>query len=499
MQLSVRFRVLSGLVVIMSIFSTLTVYSILMHKHTVQRVALINTAYLPLIHGTFEISANQIVFNIFMDRLLDYPNQSLTREWIDAARRFRPHTLDELIKRIEKSYSVDIPESESAFLKEMKHRLGEVGRRYLTNENRFIKLYELMDSGRKEQAGKDIESLKRVERHLNRALAGIGQDIGRHIKEIAEEAENNGTRAMFSLVLLTLVGLIIAGVLIISINTLLVPLKHLREGVGRVARGDLLVHINVAREDEIGQLADGFNRMTDALRERDQLLIRSEQLATAGKMAAKVTHEIRNPLSSLGLNAELLVDELAAHSELEEARTLLSAMQDEIERLTQITESYLRYSKLPSPSPDLHNLNLCVMSTLEFMKEEIKEKGITLETEFCAGEEPVFFDKGQLRQALANLVKNACDAMSDGGKLTVLTRENNDFVEILVTDTGCGVPEESVGLVFKSFYSTKSTGTGLGLSLVRQICIAHGGDARLESTSPKGSTFVLSIPKINTV
>lgn len=496
MRLSVRFRVLVGLITIMAIFSFLTIYSIILHKKTVERIALVNTAYLPLILGTFEISANQVVFNIFMDRLLDAPNQSVTREWINAARRFRPYTLNTLIAQIDTPVTNDIPSEEAAFLKEMKHRLQEVGRRYITNENRFTGLYDLMDTGRTEQARKDIESLKRVERHLNRALAGIGQDIGRHIKEIAEEAEYSGTRATYSLAFLTIVGILVAVVLIISTNALLVPLKRLQEGVGKVAGGDLWVHIEVARQNEIGALAEGFNRMTDALRERDQLLIRSEQLATAGKMAAKVTHEIRNPLSSLGLNAELLNDELGGRTGLEEARTLLSAMQDEIERLTQITESYLRYSRLPAPSPQFDDLNQSVASTLEFMREEIREQRISVKTQFALEQDHVFFDRGQMRQALSNLIKNACDAMPEGGELSVETREREGMVEILVSDTGCGIPDESRDQVFKSFFSTKSTGTGLGLSLVRQICIAHGGDAKLEKTSPAGSTFIVSIPKV---
>ena len=497
MRLSVRFRVLVGLVAIMAIFSFLTIYSIILHKNTVERIALVNTAYLPLILGTFEISANQVVFNIFMDRLLDAPNQSVTREWINAARRFRPYTLNKLIEQIKPAPKASMPAEEAAFLSEMKQRLAEVGRRYAANETRFTSLYELMDTGRLDQARKDVESLKRVERHLNRALAGIGQDIGQHIKEIAEEAEYSGTRATYGLAFFTLIGLLVAVALIISTNTLLVPLKRLHEGVGKVARGDLSVHIDVARQNEIGAVAEGFNHMTDALRERDQLLIRSEQLATAGKMAAKVTHEIRNPLSSLGLNAELLDDELADLDNMEEARALLSAMQDEIERLTQITESYLRYSRLPAPSPKFDDLNQAVEATLEFMKEEIREKKIQVVSVPEMDDESVFFDRGQLRQALSNLIKNACDAMADGGILAIKTRTTEDgFVEVSVADTGSGIPDNERDQVFKSFFSTKSTGTGLGLPLVRQICIAHGGDAKLVETSPKGSTFVLSLPRV---
>ena len=110
---SVRLRVLFGLAAIMAIFSCLTIYSIVLHKRTVEQIGLINSAYLPLILGTSEISANQLVFNVFIDRLVDDPNQSVTREWIDAARRVRPPTVNRLVNLIDDILKTDIPEEEA--------------------------------------------------------------------------------------------------------------------------------------------------------------------------------------------------------------------------------------------------------------------------------------------------------------------------------------------------------------------------------------------------
>ena len=479
----------------MSIFSFLSVYSIVLHQQTVRKMSLINSAYLPLILGTSEIIANQVVFNIFMDRLVDDPNQSVTREWIDAARRFRPSTLEQLIGGINDSLKGDVPEEEARFLREMKNRLKEVGRRYAGNESRFQSLYDLMDTGRKDDARRRVESLKRIERYLNHALSGIGKDISQHIKDIADEAEYDGTRATFGLAFLTFLGILIAGTLIVSTNALLIPLKRLQTAVARVAVGDLNAQIEVDRDDEIGALASGFNRMTDALKERDQMLIRSERLATAGKMAAKVTHEIRNPLSSLGLNAELLEEELVSLNGNEEATNLLRAMQDEIERLTQITESYLRYARLPAPTPEFGDLNKVVQDTVEFMREEMRSKSIKLQTEFANHLDREFFDRAQIRQALSNLIRNAIEAMPAGGKLTIATKADNEVFKIIVTDTGVGIPEEAVEHIFRSFFSTKSDGTGLGLPLVRQICVGHGGDANLSYSGSNGSCFVLTLPR----
>lgn len=493
---SVRVRVLLGLFATMAIFSFLTIFSIISHKETVKKAGLIKSAYLPLILGTSEISANQVVFNIFLDRLVDDPNQSVTREWIDAARRFRPDTLGRLVSGIGKALEGDIPEEEAVFLQEMMHRLKDVGERYQEHERRFLDLYDLMDTGRLEASREHVESLKRAERFLNRALSGIGDDVERHMRDIAEEAEYDGKRTTWGLALFTIVGILIAGTLIVTTNRLLTPLKTLQKAVKKVAMGDFKTRIEVPRQDEIGVLASGFNKMSEALEERDQMLIRSESLATAGKMAAQVTHEIRNPLSSLGLNAELLEEELSVKSSTDEAKALLKAMQDEIDRLTQITESYLRYSRLPSPEPKMDDLNDVVTATLDFMKEAIREHRVEVVLNLAEGLERIFIDRAQIRQALSNLVRNACEVMTKGGTLTVQTQLSRDTVELVVQDSGMGVPKDAVDHIFESFFSTKSSGTGLGLPLVRQICVAHGGDVRLERTGSDGSRFVIALPRV---
>ncbi len=491
---SVRYRVVAGLLVIMLAFAGLTVYSIVLHRRTVARIGLINTVYLPLTHGTAEIRATQTVFNTLMDRLPDDPNQSDTRVWIDAARRVRPSTLQQLTALVSATLKRSIPDDEALFLIEMRKRLAEVWQRYAQNEGKFQRLYDLMESGHIDEARVHIEGLKRVERLLDHVLGGIVEEVGEHITELAEEGERDGTRATWILALLTVAALFAAVAVIVSTNRLLTPLKTLQEAVAKVAQGDLETHIDVVGRDEIASLATGFNRMTDALTERDQMLIRSERLATAGKMAAQVTHEIRNPLSSLGLNAELLEEELGGGTDPMEARNLLRAMQDEIERLTGITESYLRFARLPSPEPAFDDLNASVKAALDFMSGEIADRQILVEAALAKDLSTTLFDRGQMRQALANLFRNACEAMPEGGKLHVSTKKLSDTVELAVSDTGSGVPDDALDHIFESFYSTKSSGTGLGLPLVRQICLAHGGDVRYEKQSNSGSTFIITLP-----
>jgi signal transduction histidine kinase len=492
----VRNRAIAGLAVIVIAFTGLLVYSIWLYRQTVAELGLINTTYLPLTLGTAEIRATQLVFNTQMDRLVNDPRQSVTRDWIDAARRYRPTTLRRLVKVINKTLEGEIAAAEEEFLEEMARRLKEVERRYVDNETKFVELYSLMDTGQMVEAQVHIERLKRSERFLDKVLAGIGEEVGRHITETAEDAERDGARATFGLAALTLATLLIGAAIVISTNRLLAPLRRLQEAVARVSRGELRTSIEVDRPDEIGVLAADFNRMTDALAERDQMLIRSERLATAGKMAAQVTHEIRNPLSSLALNAELLEEELAggAAAEDAESRALLKAMQDEIERLTGITESYLRFARLPAPQPDFDDLNETVSGALDFMRGELEDQGIAIDLELDRTLAPVLFDNGQLRQALINLLRNAREAMPDGGAVVVSTRKRDATVELAVGDTGPGIPPTEREQIFDTFSTTKSSGTGLGLSMVRQICLAHGGDVEYQDNQGTGGSFVITLP-----
>lgn len=491
---SVRRRVAGGQVLIVLAFAALTSYSIVLHRRTVADVKLINDVYLPLTIGTAEIRSTQLVFNTLLDRLGDEHGRSVTREWIDAARRFRPSTLRRLVLGLEPQGKGLAAQEERLFIEEMRQRLQQVGKRYLENETRFAQVYVLLDTGKVDEARLQIETLKRTERLLDRVLAGVGKNVDRHITDIAKTAQHEGDQANLGLAIVALAAFLFSLLMVGSIHRLLRPLSILGSAVARVAQGELSVRVEIERDDELGALAAGFNHMTEALSERDGRLIRSERLATAGKMAAQVTHEIRNPLSSLGLNAELLEDEIAPGSQGDEARALLRAMQDEIERLRGITESYLRFARLPQPHPEYGSLNLAVEVALTFMSSEIGGRGIDIEQRLDTRLGDVLFDGNQIRQALVNLLRNACEAMPEGGRLQVETTTTPGAVHIAVSDTGPGVPAEQVQSIFESFYSTKSSGTGLGLPLVRQICLAHGGEVRYEERPDWGGTFVITLP-----
>jgi two-component system, NtrC family, sensor kinase len=280
----------------------------------------------------------------------------------------------------------------------------------------------------------------------------------------------------------------------------LAPLRRLAASAKLLARGDLKQRVEVTSSDEIGTLAGEFNAMAAALEEREQRLLRSERLAAIGKIAAQITHEVRNPLSSIGLNAELILEELERSKDAwgsGEARELVRAIIGEVDRLAAITEQYLRLARLPRPQLEREDLNALVSSLLAFVHEELVGRKVIVETRFCERLPTVPADENQLRQALLNLLRNAAEAMPGGGRITVetgLTDDPDRPVRVSVTDTGSGIATEIRAKIFEPFFSTKQGGTGLGLALTQQIIVEHGGAIDIESEPGEGTRFTVRLP-----
>jgi signal transduction histidine kinase len=272
------------------------------------------------------------------------------------------------------------------------------------------------------------------------------------------------------------------------------PLHVLRAQARQIAGGDYGRRTGVRSRDEIGDLARELDVMAEAVEEREHRLIRSERLATVGKMAAQVTHEVRNPLASIGLYAELLGDEMAEGTE---SKRLVASISSEVDRLTEITETYLRFARLPQPRLEREDLGALVASVAEFARAELAQAKIELQLEFPTVPLEVAADENQLRQALLNLIRNAREAMTAGGHLRIsVKREADDMASISMTDSGAGISAENLPKIFDPFFSTKAKGTGLGLALVQQIAVEHGGRAEVTSdgVAGAGTTFRLVLP-----
>jgi signal transduction histidine kinase len=212
-------------------------------------------------------------------------------------------------------------------------------------------------------------------------------------------------------------------------------------------------------------------------------------------MTAGLSHEIRNPLNAIGLNAELLEEELAGGGGSDEARALVSAIGHEVDRLGAVTEEYLRFARLPRPAFGREDLNELLSALCGFLAPELERAGIALDLVLAPGLPPVRGDEAQLRAAFLNLLRNSREAMARGGALAVATRRGPaGEIEAEVRDTGAGIPPEALPRIFEPFYSTKEKGTGLGLAYAQQVIQEHGGTIRCASAPGEGTIFTVRLP-----
>ncbi len=366
------------------------------------------------------------------------------------------------------------------------------------------------NEGRLTAGSAEARGMIRALRRINRTIMEASRDLALPIRAMNERAESDEKGATLAVILIASAALLLS-LLMLAVSQLTVrPIRRLREGARRIAAGHYDENVRVTSHDEIGQLAAEFNTMAEALRARDaelarqrEELLRADRLATIGKLAAQITHEVRNPLSSISLNAEMLEEELDG-GDPDEARSLLEAIQGEVQRLKAITEEYLRYARLPRPELAPVDVADVLRQLLTFLTRELAAAGVAWELVDQRGQgwEPVPADADQVRQALLNIARNAVEAMAeqpDERRLvfTVSDAEGQGGVRVTIDDTGPGVDPSVRDRLFEPFVTAKSGGTGLGLALTQQIVTEHGGQVAVESPRPdgaRGTRFVLELP-----
>ncbi len=225
-----------------------------------------------------------------------------------------------------------------------------------------------------------------------------------------------------------------------------------------------------------------------------EALARSERLALVGQMLAQITHEVRNPLNALSLNAELLGDEieLLDKDHRTEAWEILDMIAAEVERLTAVTGHYLQLARRPPARLVSEDPNRLVAGVVRLLEPELEARGVTLAVQ-AEPLGPHLVDGNQLRRALINVVRNGAEAGATRLDLTVTATE--DELILALQDNGPGMDEEQIQRAFDPFYSTKDTGTGLGLAITRQILEDHGGEVRVDSSAGRGTTVALVVPR----
>ena len=230
-------------------------------------------------------------------------------------------------------------------------------------------------------------------------------------------------------------------------------------------------------------------------REEDARLKRAESLASLTTLAAGVAHEIKNPLASMSIHLQLLRRQLNKEGEiLPHLRESLGVLEEEIERLTNIVSDYLFAVRPQNVRPMRADLNKLIRELVQFLCYEMEEARVRVLPVLSASIPPMPLDEGAMKRALLNLIKNAIIAMPNGGELRLETHKEQDSVIIIVSDTGEGIPEEVQGKVFEPFFTTRDTGSGLGLTVVYKVVKEHGGDLHMDSHPGRGSTFRITLP-----
>jgi signal transduction histidine kinase len=251
-------------------------------------------------------------------------------------------------------------------------------------------------------------------------------------------------------------------------------------------------------QDRNGRVVEVVEYVKDVTAERklQHQVIQSERLAVVGRMSANVAHEIKNPLGTIVLNAELLQEELDRISGTDptEAKSLLEVIKSELDRLIEVAEEYLQFARLPHVKLEKGQVNEVISDLLSFLKEDAAGRNVVLVEELEKSLPQVQLDSKQFRQALLNILKNSIEAMPQGGRLAVATAAKDGWVEIRIADSGRGIPEEDLDLVFTPFFSTKHGGTGLGLPITAHIVEEHHGALNVDSLVDAGTTFSIRLP-----
>jgi two-component system, NtrC family, sensor kinase len=329
-------------------------------------------------------------------------------------------------------------------------------------------------------------------------------DITMSLAEVDQAMRASQMRVpIFALVAITAISLMIY--LLVN-GIVLGPVSHIAAATHHVAKGDLNYTVSLKKRDEIGDLAESFNAMTRQLSEAQRQLHQSDKLASVGRLAAGVAHEINNPLTGVLTYGSFLLKRTADHPEIKED---LEVIVRETKRCREIVKGLLDFARQSTPEKRPRDVNEIVSRAIKILHNQFALHHVEYAQNLAQDLPPASADANQIQQVLVNLFMNADDAMGEtGGRITVTTslatpetcRANNlppsqRFVQIDVSDTGCGITPQNLSKIFEPFFTTKGQkGNGLGLAMVWGIIEKHDGRIRAASEVGKGTTFTILLP-----
>jgi signal transduction histidine kinase len=500
MRLSIASKVFLGFVAVLATGALASMYGIVRLHRIGSGLSLLSSSYFPLTQAVSTLDAFQKERERVTDRLLEETSPEGRASLLSS----RSYATRALAERLAHAQQLTQPVSDSRPERELLDRVGarlsQVAARVEDEERAATAVIAALPRGRAAadaaELQEPIKRLKTAERRVDYELRSLVGGLQELLNGGVYEAERQERAARAMVLALSALALAVGVLVTWMSNRALRPIRELTEAAQRLGRGSPeSVTVPEKGADELALLAREFNAMAQRLaaRERElraqgEALVRSERLAAIGRIAAQITHEIRNPLSSISLNA----DELGERAP--QARELCDAIVREVDRLTAITEEYLRFARLPRPQLARADLNDTVRDLLDFVQPELSAAGVRLDRMLDPRLDQVLADVGQIRQLLLNLIRNAREAMPQGGAVGVTTRTDGGFAVVEVRDTGPGIPHERMQRIFDPFFTTKERGTGLGLAMAQEIAQEHGGQLTCESTPGQGTSFRLRLP-----
>ncbi len=493
---TVAARVLASFAITVVGFAITLGWGIVAQRRGAEDSVELSRGYVPAAMRLAQLRATQTTLSTRVDGIPDEREPESTRVLIETHSGARRTMFAETRGALSQTLPAVGSDATRALAQELGGELDAIEATLDGDRPLFDRLFAAIGTSDRDDVNRTIVALGAVEHEADRRLRALAARLSASIDELSWAARARELRSIWALAVLAGLTLAIGLVVSLHVRRLLLPLARVTQRAQAVARGDLTARPVAAAEDEIGQLEAAFEKMVVAVSRAQAQALSNEQLAAIGKMAAHVTHEIRNPLSAMGLNVELLVEELARDpaARRTEVTALVMAIQREVQRLEHLSEEYLRVARLPQPRMEAEVVADVVADVIEFARREIESAGCTVSLRVEDGLPPALFDEAQLRQALINLLRNAREAMPGGGPVDVYVGARGMSVIIDVDDRGGGISDEIRARVFDPFFSTKGEGTGLGLAITRHIVEAHGGSVTCEARDGGGTRFRLGLP-----
>ena len=336
-------------------------------------------------------------------------------------------------------------------------------------------------------------------KNINNKIIGI-----LYVGILEEEFTDMRNRTLWTFLGITFIGIIFSFIISYFLgNSIVKQIKYLVSASSTLASGNLDQHVEIQSKDEIGELASTFNLMAKSIKKRDRQLkeftqkkiMESERLAIVGQLAAGVAHEINNPLGSILIYSNLLLEDIEEDNQTKEN---LQKIVEQTTKCKDIVRGLLDFSRETKTELQIYDIHLVIENVLSLVQNQSLFQNVQISKNFNPQIPEILFDKAKIQQVFLNILLNAVEAMNGKGELKIETdlALNKDFIEIRFSDSGCGISKEDIKRLFEPFFSAREDGhgTGLGLSISYGIIKKHKGNIKVKSQLRKGSTFTISLP-----